>query len=68
MDPDFDEYWRNLSLFKTFIYIMESIMGLLPDTQICGLRMRRERFPRHPLQTNSLVIDPGMHHGTCVAD
>ena len=26
-------------------------MGLLPDTQYCGLRMRREcreRFPRHP--------------------
>ena len=44
-------------------------MGLLPDTKICGLRMRREsreRFPRHPLQSKSLVIDPGMHHGTCV--
>ena len=31
--------------------------------------MRREcleRFPRHRLQRKPLVIDPGMHHGTCV--
>ena len=41
-------------------------MGLLPDTQNCGLRMRRERFPRHWLQRKPLVSDPGMHHGTCV--
>ena len=44
-------------------------MGLLPDTQNCGLRMRqvcRERFSRHRLQRKSLVNDPGMHHGTCV--
>ena len=30
--------------------IIGSVMGLLPDTQICGLRMCRgcwERFPRH---------------------
>ena len=26
----------------------------------------RERFPRHRLQGKPLVIDPGMHHGTCV--
>ena len=42
-------------------------MGLLPDTQICGLRMRREcrgRFPRHRLQRKLLVSDLGMHHGT----
>ena len=35
----------------------------------CGLRMRREcreRFPRHQLQRNPLVSDPGMHPGTCV--
>ena len=41
--------------------------GLLPDTQNCGLRMRREcreRFPRHRLQRKPLVNDPGMHHGT----
>ena len=34
-----------------------------------GLCMRwdcRERFPRHRLQRNPLVSDPGMHHGTCV--
>ena len=46
-----------------------SAMGLLPDTQNCGLRIRgecRERFPRHRLQRKPLVSDPGMHHGTCV--
>ena len=44
-------------------------MGLLPDTQNCGLRMRleyRERFPRHRLERKPLFSDPGMHHGTCV--
>ena len=44
-------------------------MGLFPDTQNRGLRMRREcreRFPRHRLQRKPLVNDPGMHHGTCV--
>ena len=40
-------------------------MGLLPDTQNCGLRMRRERFPCHWLQRKPLVSDPGMHHSTC---
>ena len=43
-------------------------MGLLPDTQNCGLRMHqecRERFPRHQLQRKPLVSDPGMRHGTC---
>ena len=46
-----------------------SAMGLLSDTQNCGLRMHREcreRFPRHWLQRKPLVSDPGMHHGTCV--
>ena len=44
-------------------------MGLLPDTQNCGLRMRREcreRFPRLWFHRKLLVNDPGMHHGTCV--
>ena len=44
-------------------------MGLLPDTQNCWLRMRREfreRFPRHRFQRKPLVSDPGMHHDTCV--
>ena len=41
-------------------------MGLLPDTQNGGLRMRRECFPGHRLQRKPLVGDPGMHHGTCV--
>ena len=44
-------------------------MGLLPDTQNCGLRMRREyreRLSRHWLQRKPSVSDPGLHHGTCV--
>ena len=44
-------------------------MGLLPDTQNCGLRMCREcreRFPRHRLRWKSPVSDPDMHHSTCV--
>ena len=44
-------------------------MGHLPDTQNCGLRMGREcreRFPRHRLQRNPLISDPGMYHGTWV--
>ena len=44
-------------------------MGLLPDSQNCGLRMRREcreRFACHRLLRKPLVSDPGMHHGTCV--
>ena len=46
-----------------------SALGLLPDTQNCGLRMCREcrkRFSRHQLQRKLLVSDPGMHHGTYV--
>ena len=44
-------------------------MSLLPDTENCGLRMRREcreRFPRHTLQRKPLVSHPGMHRGTGV--
>ena len=44
-------------------------MGLLPDTENCGLRKRweyREHFPRHRLQRKPLDNDPCMHHGTCV--
>ena len=44
-------------------------MGLIPNTQNCGFRMRREcrePFPRHRLQKKPLVNDPGMHHGMCV--
>ena len=46
-----------------------SIIDLLPDTQNCALRMRREcreRFPRHRLQRKPLVSDPYMDHGTFV--
>ena len=57
-------------LFYIFITLYGiRAMGLLPDTQNCGLRMRREcreRFPRHRLQMKPRVNDPGMHHGTCV--
>ena len=45
------------------------LMGLLPDTYNCGLRMRwecREYFPRHRRQRKPVVSDPGMHYGTCV--
>ena len=44
-------------------------MGLLTDSQNCGLRMGREcreRFPRHRIQWKPLISDPGMHQGTCV--
>ena len=44
-------------------------MSLLPDTQNCGLRMRRkcrERFPRHRLQREPPDSEPGIHRGTCV--
>ena len=47
-----------------------SFVGLLPDTQHCGLSMRREcreRSPRHWLQRKPLISDHGMHHGTCHA-
>ena len=40
-----------------------------PLTQNCVLRMCREcreRFPRHRFRRIPLVIDPGLHHGTCV--
>ena len=49
--------------------ICEQTMGLLPDTQNCGLRKRREcqeSCPRHQLQRKPLVSDPCMHHGTCM--
>ena len=51
--------------FGVLTYFVRS-MGLLPDTQNWGLRMRREcreRFHRHRLQRKPLVSDPGMHHG-----
>ena len=41
-------------------------MDLLPDTQNCGLRIRREcleRFPRFWFQRKQLVSDPVMHVG-----
>ena len=44
-------------------------MGLLPDMQNCGLRMRwecRERFSPQRLQRLLLFSDPGMHQGITV--
>ena len=49
--------------------ITHSVMGLLPDTEYCVLRMRREcreHFLRHRLLMKPLVSNPGMHHGTYV--
>ena len=49
-------------------YNLASI-SLLPNTQNCGLRMRREcqeRLPRQRLQKKPLVSDPGMHHARAV--
>ena len=47
-----------------------SSMGLLPDTQNCGLYMRwecRKPSPRHRLQRLHPVSDPVIHHGPCMA-
>ena len=44
-------------------------VGLIPDTNNCRLRMRREcreLFSRRRLQRKTLVSDPGMYHGTYV--
>ena len=38
-------------------------MDLLPGTQNCALRMRRERFPRQRLQRKPLGSDPSRHVG-----
>ena len=66
-----DMYLRlSIILMISMLLCLQSCpMGLLPDTQYCRLRMRREcreRFPRHRLQRKPLVGEPGMHNGTCV--
>ena len=63
----------NINFVNLFLYVMKMswhgsafCMGLLPDTQNCGLRMRQvcqERFPRYQLQRKPLVSDPVMHVG-----
>ena len=56
-------------LFSRIFQGCFTVMGLLPNTQNCGLRMRREcreGFPRHKLQRKPLVSDPDMYHVTCV--
>ena len=68
---------RNLALLITLLLVRrcafmilklsQRAMGLLSDTENCGLRMHRECFPCHRLQMKPLVNDPGMHHGTCIA-
>ena len=73
------EFWEMSQVAQIFTNLLLSVvhisprrydlMGLLPNTQNCGLRVRRdcrERFLRHRLQRKPLVSDPGMHHGTCV--
>ena len=59
-----------MMVYITDAYMRHSAsMDLLPDTQNCGLRLRREcrePFPRHRLKRKPLVSDPAMHHGTCV--
>ena len=67
---------RNMNMYKILCHSPTLkchteliLMGLLPDTENCGLLMHqecRERFPRHRLQWKALVSDPSMHHGTCV--
>ena len=44
--------------FTPYIYIMRNILMH---------RECRERFTRHQLQRKPRVIDPGMHHGTCIS-
>ena len=42
---------RHVQLVSQLVQETGSAMGLLPDNQNCGLRMRREcreRLPRHP--------------------
>ena len=61
--------YHNIGLASDLCSNTGHSMGLLPDAQNCGLRMRREcrgRFPRHRLQSQPQVSDPGMCHGTCV--
>ena len=77
LSPLYQAQRQNYEMLSHLIYSklfygshwLHYVMGLLPDTQNCGLRIRqecRERFPRHRLQRKPLVNDPGMHHGTCV--
>ena len=61
-------YFALSFLMTTEIKLPSHTMDLLPDTQNCGLHMRREcreRFPLHRLQRKRLITYPGMHHGTC---
>ena len=58
-----------IRILSSLYCMQQCVMGLLPDTQNCGLCMRwecRERFHHHRLQRKPLVSDPGSHHGTCV--
>ena len=71
--PAHSHYFKSLLYFKnTRIRVKvhsKPPMGLLPDMQNCGLRMRqeyRQRFHHHRLHRKPLISDPGMHHGTCV--
>ena len=55
---------RNDGFASTCLAVLQCnlITGLLPDTQNCGLRMRRECRERFPRRHG----DPDMHQGMCV--
>ena len=66
---DWNHSWSKHSLPCIINSIAAHVTALLPDTENCGLRLRRECrycFPNHWLQMKPLVSDPGMHHSTCV--
>ena len=66
---DYPTFLRTIQPDTVAVKVSDACMGHLPDTQNCGVCMRREcweRFPRHRLQRKTVVSDPGMHHGTCV--
>ena len=73
IDKNRTDYTTSLyRLYMTMLTAQPScyftVMGLLPDTQNCGLRMHGNAGTFSPprLQRKPLVRDPGMHHGTCV--
>ena len=64
-----DRFLHRLDWLNEWVQGVATTLGLLPDTQNCGMSMRREcreHFRRYRLQRKLLVSDPDMHHGTCV--
>ena len=60
------DVWLFLNAMPPGTIVCWGIMGLLPDTQNCGLCMHRERFPHHRSQRKPPIGNLGMHHTTCV--